>query len=190
MVLTRSVARSLLPADASAAVLAPEPVAAPAPVIVAEEDPSEEDPEELVHVEDLTEEDDEEEMIHLEDPPEAEDAPAKAAHIGHGGAPGLGAVPPPLPPPQPETWTVRFHHHPGDCYFSRALRMLFHHLHILVEIDYVGAERTHPHYTEEWIVSSHILAPDYEHGGTVEMAVHYALLTRATIAAGISDAPS
>ena len=140
-------------------------------------------------MEDLTEEDDEEE-IHLEDPPEAEDAPAKAAQIGHGGAPGLGAVPPPLPPPQPETWTVRFHHHPGDCYFSRALRMLFHHLHILVEIDYVGAERTHPRYTEEWIVSSHILAPDYEHGGTVEMAVHYALLPRATFAAGISDAAS
>ena len=54
MVLTRSVARSLLPADASAAVPAPELVAAPAPVLVAEEDPLEEDPEELVHVEDLT----------------------------------------------------------------------------------------------------------------------------------------
>ena len=85
---------------------------------------------------------------------------------------------------------MRFHHHPGDCYFSRALRMLFHHLHILVEIDYVGAERTHPRYTEEWIVSSHILAPDYEHGGTVEMTMHYALSPRATFAAGISDAPS
>ena len=68
--------------------------------------------------------------------------------------------------------------------------MLFHHLHIPVEIDYVGAQRTHPRYLEEWTVSSRILAPDYEHGGTVEMAVHYALLTRATIAAGISDAPS
>ena len=63
MVLTRSVARSLLPADASAAVPAPEPVAAHALVLVAEEDPPEEDPEELVQVEDLTEEDDEE--IHL-----------------------------------------------------------------------------------------------------------------------------
>ena len=63
MVLTRSIARSLLLADASAAVPAPEPVAAPAPVPVAEEDPPEEDPEELVQVEDLTEEDDEE--IHL-----------------------------------------------------------------------------------------------------------------------------
>jgi len=63
MVLTRSVTRSLLPTDASAAVPAPEPVAAPAPVSVVEEDPPEEDPEELVQVEDLTEEDDEE--IHL-----------------------------------------------------------------------------------------------------------------------------
>ena len=188
MVLTRSVARSLLPANASAAVPAPEPVAAPAPVLVAGDDPPEEDPEELVQVEDLTEEDDEE--IHIEDPPEAGDAPVEAAQGGHGGSPGPGAVPPPPLPPEPETWTVRFHHHPGDCYFSRALRMLFHRLHILVEIDYVGAERTHPRYTEEWIVSSHILAPDYEHGGTVEMAVHYALLPRATIAAGISDAPS
>ena len=68
--------------------------------------------------------------------------------------------------------------------------MLFHRLHILVEIDYVGAKRTHPHNPEVWTVSAHILAPDYEHGGTVEMAVHYALLPRATIAAGISDAPS
>ena len=63
MVLTRSAARSLLPADASTAVPVLECVAAPAPVLVAEEDAPEEDPEELVQVEDLTEEDDEE--IHL-----------------------------------------------------------------------------------------------------------------------------
>jgi len=68
--------------------------------------------------------------------------------------------------------------------------MLFHRLHILVQIDYVGAERTHPRYPEEWIVSAHMLALDYEHGGTVEMAVHYALSPRATFAAGISDAAS
>jgi len=68
--------------------------------------------------------------------------------------------------------------------------MLFHRLHILVEIDYVGAERTHPRYLEEWIVSAHILRPHYEHGGTVEMAVHYALSPRATFASGISDATS
>ena len=72
MVLTRRVARNLLPADASAAVPAPEHVAAPVP----KEDPQEEGPEELVQVEDLTEEDDEKE-IHLEDSPEDGDAPAE-----------------------------------------------------------------------------------------------------------------
>jgi len=85
---------------------------------------------------------------------------------------------------------VRFHHHPGDCYFSRALQMLFYCLHIQVVIDYVGAERTHPHYPEEWIVSAHILRPHHEHGGTVESAVHYALSPRATFVARISDAAS
>ena len=59
-----------------------------------------------------------------------------------------------------------------------------------MEIDSVGAERTHPRYPEEWIVSAHILRPHYEHGGTVEMAVHYALSPRSTFAAGISDAAS
>ena len=58
MVLTRSAARSLLPADTSTVVPAPEPVAAPVPAPVAEEDPQEEEPEELILVEDWDEEDD------------------------------------------------------------------------------------------------------------------------------------
>ena len=58
MVLTRSAARSLLPANASAAVPAPDPVAAHVSAPIAEEDPQEEEPEELVLVEDWDEEDD------------------------------------------------------------------------------------------------------------------------------------
>ena len=59
MVLSRSatrLSRSLLPADASAAVPAPESVAAPVPT-----------PEELVEVEDWDEEDDEVEEVHAEE---------------------------------------------------------------------------------------------------------------------------
>ena len=68
--------------------------------------------------------------------------------------------------------------------------MLFYRLHIQVVIDYVGAERTHLRYAEEWILSAHILRPHHEHGGIVETAVHYALSPRVTFAAGISDAAS
>ena len=68
--------------------------------------------------------------------------------------------------------------------------MLSHRLHIPVEIDYVGAHRTHPRYPDEWIVSARILSPDYEYGGMVETSVHYAMAARATFVARISDARS
>ena len=68
--------------------------------------------------------------------------------------------------------------------------MLFHCLHIPVEIEYVGTHRTHPRYSDEWIVSARILSPDYEYGGTVETLVHYAMAARATFVARISDAAS
>jgi hypothetical protein len=68
--------------------------------------------------------------------------------------------------------------------------MLFHYLHMIVEIGYVGAHRTHLRYPEEWLVSAHIHAPDYEYGGTVDVVVHRALAARATFEAGINDAAS
>jgi len=92
--------------------------------------------------------------------------------------------------PPPERWTVRHHHAPGLCYFARALRMLFHRLHMIVEIEYIGAQRNHPRYREERIVSVRIRAPDFDHGGTVELAVHRALAPGVTFAARISDAAS
>ena len=167
MVLSRSASSSCsspLPADASAAVPVPEPAPkpvpahepvpapVPAPMPVAEEDPDEEeDPEEFVPVVDLTQ-DDEEEVMHVEED-QAEDDQAEAAQEvpeDVSGA-GPGAVPPPLPsaPQQPERWTVQYHHHRGNCYFSRVLRMLFQYLHIPVEIDYLGRQRTHLRYLEE-----------------------------------------
>jgi hypothetical protein len=61
---------------------------------------------------------------------------------------------------------------------------------MIVEIGYVGAHRTHLRYPEEWLVSAHIHAPDYEYGGTVDVVVHRALAARATFEAGINDAAS
>ena len=68
------------------------------------------------------------------------------------------------------------------------LRLLFHHLHHVVQIDYCGRRRRHPRYPEEWDVSVHITMSDYEHAGTVEVGSHNAIATRATYAAGIDDA--
>jgi hypothetical protein len=61
---------------------------------------------------------------------------------------------------------------------------------MVVEINYVGAHRTHLRYQEEWLVSAHIRAPDYEYGGIVDVAVHCAMAARATFEAWISDAAS
>jgi hypothetical protein len=51
---------------------------------------------------------------------------------------------------------------------------------MVVEIEYVGAHRTNPSYPEEWLVSAHIRAQDYEYGGTMDVAVHRALAALAT----------
>jgi hypothetical protein len=52
-----------------------------------------------------------------------------------------------------------------------------------VEINYVGGQRTHPRYPIEWIVSAWILAPNNEHGRTMEVSVHYAMAARSTFEA-------
>ncbi|RLM57717.1 hypothetical protein C2845_PM18G02930 [Panicum miliaceum] len=138
---------------------------------------------EEVHVVEDEADDDQAEEAQAEAGQEEEDGQA-----GQGDAPGVEAVPP--PPLQPERWTVRVHQTRGLCFFFRALRLLFHRLHMIVEIEYVGAPRTHPRYLEEWLVSTHIRAPDYEYRGTVDVAMHHALAARATFEVGISDAAS
>ena len=88
-----------------------------------------------------------------------------------------------------DDWEVTEHHHDGgDARLPRLLRRFFHFIHYPVEIDYVGRRRSHSTYSEEWDVSVHIKEADYIHRGQVEVAVHYALATRSTYAAGIDDA--
>ena len=78
MVLSTNAASSCsspLPADASTTVPVPEPAPEPVPALepVAEEDPEKvEDPEEFVPLVDLTQ-DDEEEVMHVEEDPAADD---------------------------------------------------------------------------------------------------------------------
>jgi hypothetical protein len=163
-------------------------------------EPKEDEP---MEVEELADEDEQAEEALVEDDEDdevqVEEAQAKGVQAeagqeeddgqaGQGDARGVEAV---LPPPPPlERWTVRVCQTRGLCYFTRVLRMLFHRLHMVVEIEYVGAHRTHPRYPEEWLVLAHIRAPDYEYGGIVEVAVHYALAARATFTTGISDVAS
>jgi hypothetical protein len=196
MVLTREAACfSSSPPSASAPELASEP-AAPAHALVLEEVPQvEEQEEEPMEVE---REDAEVEEVHVvedeADDDQAEEAQEEAGkeqddgQAGQGDAPGVEAVPP--PPLQPERWTVRVRQTQGLCFFARVLRLLFHRLHMIVEIEYVGAHKTHQRYPKEWLVLAHIRTPDYEYGGIVDVAVHHAIAAKATFEAGISDAAS
>jgi hypothetical protein len=133
---------------------------------------------EEVHVVEDKADDDQAEEAQTEVGQEQDDGQA-----GHGDAPRVEAVPPPLP--QLERWTVRVRQTRGLYFFARALLILFHRLHMIVEIEYVGAHRTHPRYPKEWLVSAHIRTPDYEYGGIVDVVVHHALAARATFEAGV-----